>query len=110
MSLTPPNVRVCRDVSNPPFPRDPYVINELPLSQAALDICREGNPLRYGYSQKLKITSSLQLNKEMLVICGHRPSRAAVPRGIYTIIYIHGLTGEICFEIMSVSVSDTANF
>ena len=33
MGLTPPpKVRVCRDFSNPPLPRDPYVINEWPLS------------------------------------------------------------------------------
>ena len=34
MDLTPhpPKVRVWRDFSNPPLPRDPYVINEWPLS------------------------------------------------------------------------------
>ena len=26
-------VRVCSDFSNPPLPRDPYVINEWPLSR-----------------------------------------------------------------------------
>jgi hypothetical protein len=31
--LTPlPKVKVCRDFSNPPLPRDPYVINEWPLT------------------------------------------------------------------------------
>ena len=29
--LIPPKVRVCRDFSIPPFPRNPYVINEWPL-------------------------------------------------------------------------------
>ena len=34
MGLTPPppNVRECRDFSNLPHPRDPYVINEWPLN------------------------------------------------------------------------------
>ena len=31
MGLTPLQVRVCRDVSNPLLLRDTYVINELPL-------------------------------------------------------------------------------
>ena len=32
MGLTlSPQVRICRDFSNPPLPRDPYVVNEWPL-------------------------------------------------------------------------------
>ena len=38
MSLTPlPKARVCRDFSNPPLPRNPYVINKLPLSYCRAD-------------------------------------------------------------------------
>ena len=32
----PPKVRLCRDFSNPSPPRDPYVINEWPLSRNPL--------------------------------------------------------------------------